>query len=201
MDDPGLTAARARVGDVLERATRIPLQVVIVAPPDAERRAARERARDAAIVAGRGGLLDEAVAAANDQTMRSFARAGFSGTWAFTDMAMSVARADDRVAAAAVLEEALTAAVVEDLVDPEILDVLRSTSKELGDLKGVPAPGSIAGFGAPATWVRGPVQVAIAGAFALFLAFIGLVGASIITFALGLAIIAGLARRRGRHDA
>ena len=201
MDDPGLTAARARVADVLERATRIPLQVVIVAPPDAERRAARERARDAAIVAGRGALLDEAVAAANDQTMRSFARAGFSGTWAFTDMAMSVARADDRVAAAAVLEEAVTAAVVEDLVDPDILEVLRSTSKELGDLKDVPAPGSIAGFGSPATWVRGPVQVAIAGGFALFLAFIGLVGASIITFALGLAIIAGLARRRGRRDA
>ncbi len=83
--------------------------------------------------------------------MRSFARAGFSGTWAFTDMAMSVARAGDRVAAAAALEEAVTAAVVEDLVDAETLDVLRSTSDELGDLKGVPPPGSIAAFGTPAT--------------------------------------------------
>jgi hypothetical protein len=200
MNDPGLAAARARVADVLDQATRIPLQVVVVAPPDAERRAARDRARDAAVFAGRDSLLEEAVTAAKDQTMRSFARSGFSGTWAFTDMAASVARADDRVAAAAALEEAVTAAVVEDLVDPETLEVLRSTSDQLGDLKEIPAPGSIAGFGAPATWVRGPVQVVIAGAIALFLAVLGLVGASIITFALGLAIAAGLARRRDRRD-
>ena len=109
-------------------------------------------------MAGRGALLDEAVSAARDQTMRAFARSGFSGTWAFTDMAMSVARADDRVAAASALEEAVTAAVVEDLVDGDTLEVLRSATDELGAMKDVPAPGSIAGFGAPATWVRGPVS-------------------------------------------
>jgi hypothetical protein len=116
-------------------------------------------------------------------------------------MAASVARADDRVAAAAALEEAVTAAVVEDLVDPETLDVLRSTNDQLGDLKGVPAPGSIAGFAAPGTWVHGPLQVALAGALALFLAAVGLGGPSIVSLAFGLAIAAGLARRRGRRDA
>jgi hypothetical protein len=200
MNEPGLAAVRARVAEVLDRATRVPLQVVVVAAPDAERRAARDRARTAAIAAGRGALLSEAIAAAHDQTMRSFARSGFSGTWAFTDMAMSVARADDRVAAAAALEEAVTAAVVEDLVDADTLDILRSTTDKLDDLKGVPSPGAISGFGTPATWAHGPLQVALAAAFALFLAVIGLVGASLITLALGLAIIVGLVQRRGSSD-
>ncbi len=150
MIDPATDAARARVATLLERFTHVELQVVVVAPPDAERRAARDRARTAAIAAGRGELLDEAVAAARDATVRSFARGGFSGTWAATDMAVSVARSSDRVAAGAALEEAVTAAVAEDLVDEETRDVLTSTWDELTRLRGIPSPGSLSAFTAPA---------------------------------------------------
>ena len=46
-------------------------------------------------------------------------------------MAASVATASDRVAAATAFEEAATAAVVEDLVDDDTLEVLRATSERL----------------------------------------------------------------------
>jgi hypothetical protein len=141
-------AARARVADVLERLNRVDLQVVIVRPPDATRLAAERVALDAARAAGRARLFDEATAAARDATMRLFAQGGFSGTWAATDMAMSVTRADDRVAAATAFEEAAMAAVVEDLVDDDTLGVLRSTADGLTDMTGLPAPGSLSNFGA-----------------------------------------------------
>jgi len=150
MSDQRLDAARDRVAAIFDQLSRVELQVVVVTPPDDERRAARERARDAAIVAGRGPLLDEAVRAARDATIRVFALGGFSGTWAATDMAVSVVRASDRVAAEAALEEAVIAAVVQDLVDEDTLDVLRSTWDELARLRGIPSPGSLAAFTAPA---------------------------------------------------
>ena len=62
---------------------------------------------------------------------RMFSSAAFSGTWAATEMAASVASAADRVAAARAFEEAATAEVVEDLVDDETLDTLRATTDEL----------------------------------------------------------------------
>jgi hypothetical protein len=189
-------AARARVAALLDRARRIQLQVVVVAPPDDARLAARDRARSAAIAAGREALIDEAVAAARDQTLRGFARSAFSGTWAFTDWSMSVARADDRVAAASALEEAAMAEVVEDLVDPDTLEVLRSTSEELASMAQVPTPGSIAGIGRPGAPIQGLVPLALVGALAFVLVLGGLVGASIVTLALGLALVAGLAQRR-----
>jgi hypothetical protein len=175
MSDPRLDAARERVAAIFDQLSRVELQVVVVAPPDAERRAARERARDAAIVAGRGPLLDEAVRAARDATIRVFARGGFSGTWAATDMAVSVVRASDRVAAEAALEEAVIAAIVEDLVDQDTLDMLRSTWDELARLRDIPSPGSLAALTAPAAGtIRGPIQATILAAFVLVLAAIGL---------------------------
>jgi hypothetical protein len=161
-DGWAIQAARARVASLLDELARIQLQVVVVARPDATRQAARDRARDAAIVAGRGELLDEAIAAVREAVLRTFARAGFSGTWAVTDMAVSVVRAADRVAAAAAFEEAAMAAVVEDLVDEETLDVLRSTSLQLRDMAGLPTPGSLSELGTPAAAaIRGPIQVII----------------------------------------
>jgi hypothetical protein len=196
MNDPATVAARARVAVLLERARRIQLQVVVVAPPDEARLAARDRARAAAIAAGRGRLLDDAIAAARDQTLRAFARSAFSGTWAFTDWSMSVARADDRVAAASALEEAAMAEVVEDLADPETLDILRSTSEELASMAEVPTPGSIAGFGRPAATIHGLLPLALVGALAIVLVLAGLGGASIVSLALGVTLVAGLAQRR-----
>jgi hypothetical protein len=161
-DDRTTAAARARVASLLDELSPIQLQVVVVGRPDATRQAARDRARDAAIVAGRGELLEEAIGVVRDAVLRTFARAGFSGTWAATDMAVSVVRAEDRVAAAAAFEEAAMAAIVEDLVDDHTLDVLRSTSGEFRDLAGLPTPGSLSELGTPAAEaIRGPIQLII----------------------------------------
>jgi hypothetical protein len=162
--DPAADAARARVAVLLEELARIELNLIVVAWPDATREAARDRARDAAIVAGRGELLDEAIVAVREAVLRTFARAGFSGTWAATDMSVSVVRAKDRVAAAAAFEEAAMAAIVEDLVDQDTIDVLRSTSAQLRDMAGMPSPGSLSELGRPATAaIRGPIQLVIVG--------------------------------------
>lgn len=202
--DPGAAAARARVEALLERFTRVELQVVVVAPPDATRLAARDRARDAAIVAGRAALLNEAVAAARDATIRTFARGGYSGTWAATDMAVSVVRSSDRAAAAAALEEATIAAVVEDLVDEDTLEVLDSTWEELVSLSGIPSPGALSSFATPAaSTIRGPLQVMIVGAFVIFLVAAGLavgLGTGLIALAFAVAIVAGVARRWRQPD-
>ncbi|MEO8570128.1 MAG: hypothetical protein ABI553_00380 [Chloroflexota bacterium] len=203
-NDAGATAARARVAVVLERFSRVELQVVVVAAPDARRRAAVDLARSAAIVAGRGERLAEAVAAAREVTIRAFARGGFSGTWAATDMAVSVTRAEDRVAAAAALEEATIAAAVEDLVDDETLEVLRSTWDELASLQGIPSPGSLSAFTAPAAGaVWGPLQIAIVIAFVIVSAVIWLrLGAvvGLVVLVVGLGIAARVAGGRGRSE-
>ena len=209
MNDPGAEAARARVAALLERSSHIGLQVVVVAPPDERRLLARDRARLAAVTTGRGALLDEAVAAARDQTMRSFARSGFSGTWAATDMAVSVVRASDRAAAAAALEEVVTAAVVEDLVDDETRGVLTSTWHELTSLREIPSPGSLSAFTAPAAGaIRSPIQIVFLTACVVVLFAIALgVGLAIGVRALAvpivilpIIIVAGLARRRHQPD-
>jgi hypothetical protein len=198
-------AARDRVANLLERFTRVGLQVVVVSPPDATRLAARDLARAAAKNAGRGALLDEAAAAARETTIRSFARAGFSGTWAATDMSVSVASAGDRVAAAAALEEAAMAAVVEDLVDDETLDVLQASANELVRSSALPPPGSLSALASPAAAsIRGPVQIATLIALAIVSAAIWLtVGAAAGFTALvfGLLLAGGLARWRSHPDA
>jgi hypothetical protein len=197
--DPGADAARARVAAVLEDATRVNLGVVVVAPPDATRMAARDLAMSAAIAAGRGGLLDEATVAARETVLKAFAGAGFSGTWAVTEMSMSVATAIDRVAAVAAFEEATVAAVAEDLVDQDTIEVLRSTWDELVSSTAIPSPGSLSSVASPAAGViRGPVQIAILVAVVLFCAAVGFavwsVAGLVLVFA-GVGIVAALARR------
>ena len=194
--DPGAAAARARVADVLESFTRLELQVVVVAMPDPEREAARERARSAAIVAGRIGLFDEAADAARRLAIGSFARGGFSGTWAATEMAASVVNGRERVAAAAALEEAAVAAVVEDLVDGETLEVLRATADEFVRVKGMPRPGSLGSIGTPVNQVTGLVGAVFAViAVAAIIAGVVVVGsvAGAILALFGVAAVAGSA--------
>jgi hypothetical protein len=195
-DDPAAAAARARVSALLERLTHLDLQVLVVAAPDRTRLTARETARSAAEAAGRGLLFDEAITAVRDTTIQAFARGGFTGTWAATDMAMSVASARDRIAAAAALEEAAMAAVVEDLVDEDTLDVLRSTTRALGSLKGIPRPGSLTAVGMPRRGVAVPLQFVAVTVFALALTFGGLDVLGVAMFCFGVAMIVGLARRR-----
>ena len=147
--DPGEVAARERVAVLFERLAHVELGVVVVSAPNAARRQALGHARDAAIAAGRGDLLDEATEAARTTAMRMFSSAAFSGTWAATEMAASVASAADRVAAANAFEEAATAAVVEDLVDDETLETLRATTDELTRSSALPAPGSLSSLASP----------------------------------------------------
>lgn len=203
-DPAAMPAARARVAALLERISRVELGVVVVAPPDDVRLAAQARARAAAELAGRGSLLDEAIAAARETTLRSFARAGFSGTWAATEMAASVATARDRVAAATAFEEAASAAVVEDLVDDDTLETLRATSDELGRATGLPAPGSLSTFASPALDVArgrlGPIVVLGLAAICVVVgAALGLEFA-LLALAACVAVLAKLARDRGRPE-
>jgi hypothetical protein len=136
-------ATIARVEALLEQLGHVDLQVVVVAPPDAERVAARDRARAAADAAGRLKLFDEAVSTVREGVLRVFARGAYSGTWAVNDWSMSVTNASDRLAAAAAFEEAAMAAVVEDLVDEDTLGVLLATAEELGMSSGLPTPGTL----------------------------------------------------------
>ena len=136
-------AAIARVEAVLEQLEHVDLQVIVVAPPDAERVAARERARAAAEAAGRSALFDETVSTVREGVLRAYARGAYSGTWAVNDWSMSVTNAGDRLAAAAAFEEAAIAAVVEDLVEEETLAVLRATTVELDLAAGIPSPGAL----------------------------------------------------------
>jgi hypothetical protein len=200
--DSGAAAARARVDDLLQRLTHVDLQVVVVPPPDRERLDAQERAREAAATAGREELFDSSRARAREATMRAFARAGFSGTWALTDMAVSVARSEDRVAAAIAFEEAAMAAVVEDLVDEDTLETLRSTSEDLVGMTGLPSPGSISTIATPAeVHGRGLLAVTAVALLLLAVATVALVvggQGGLIALALAVAMITGLWRRRDR---
>lgn len=202
LTDPDAAAAGARVTALLEEMMRVDLQVIVVSLPDETRLAAEDRARDAALLAGRDTLFRDAVAAARDATIELFARGGFSGTWAFTKAAISVANASDRVAAAAAFEEAAMAAVVEDLVDPETIDILRSTSDEFDRSRGLPSPGSLSAFAMPASnAIRGPIQIAILASFVVFCFAVGLLagsGAGLVFLALGAAIVAAMVRRYRR---
>ena len=86
-------------------------------------------------------------------------------------MAVSVARPEDRVAAAIAFEEAAMAAVVEDLVDEETLETLRSTSDDLVSLTGLPSPGSLSAIGAPTELEgRGPLVVTLVAILVIGLA-------------------------------
>jgi len=200
--EPGADAARTRVAALFEDATRVNLGVVVVAPPDATRDSARDVATSAAVAKGREGLLDEALAAAREIVLKAFASAGFSGTWAATEMSASVARASDRVAAVAALEEAVIAAVAEDLVDDDTIEVLRSTWDKLTSSSAIPSPGSLSSLAAPAAGaVRGPLQIAILAAVVLVCAFVGFAIASyagLIAVFFGVGVVGAVAKRSSR---
>lgn len=200
--DPGIVAARARVDALLGRLSRAELGVIVVDLPDDDRLDAEDRARAAAEAAQRGELLDVSRADARELAMRAFAKAGFSGTWALTDMAVSVARSGDRVAAAIAFEDAATAEVVEDLVDDETLETLRSASDQLLGMTGLPTPGSISAIATPLEMEgRGLVAVVALALLLLAAAAVAFVvggRAGLIALALSVAMLIGLWRRRGR---
>jgi hypothetical protein len=202
LNDQGLDAARARVAALFDGASRVSLAVVVVAPPDATRESARDAATDAAIVAGRSELLREATVAAREIVFKGFASAGFSGTWAVTDMSMSVATAADRVAAVAAFEEATVAAVAEDLVDPATLDILGATWDQIASSSAIPSPGALSSIAASAAGAdRSPVQVAILAGVVLVCAFVGFAFGSyagLILVFVGVGVVGALMRGSSR---
>ena len=187
---------------MFEHAARVNLSVVVVAPPDETRESARDAATDAAIVAGRSELLREATASAREIVLNGFANAGFSGTWAVSEMSMSVATAADRVAAVEAFEEATVAAIAEDLVDPETLDILGATWDQISSSSAIPSPGALSSIAATAAGVnRSPFQVAILAGVILVCAFVGFAYGSyagLIAVFLGVGIVGALMRGSSR---
>ncbi len=194
----GLAAARARIEPTLARLDRIDLQIVVVAPPDQVRIDAKRRAQVAAHDAGRGPLLAEACEAARSMAMTAFARGGFNGTWAATETSTSVIGSRDRVAAAEAFEEAVTAAVTEDLVDDRTVRILRATVNELVGTTGLPIPGSLAAITTPHRGLTDSsvgVAAVVVAVLASFMALVitGAVGA-IVVFSISIAVIVGVVR-------
>jgi len=137
-------AARQRVAATLEAARRVELGRLVIGAPGAEVEAARRRALDAADGAGRSGLVQEARDAAIAYVTQAFSDGSFSGTWAVTEMAMSVTRPGDRAAVAEALADAATADAVEDLVDEETAETLRATWVSIAGAGALSDPSSIA---------------------------------------------------------
>ena len=136
-------AARDRVGATLEAARHIELERLIVGRSGREVDAARRVALTAGDEAGRSELVREAREAALDWASRSFSDRAYSGTWAVTEMSMSVTRAADRAAVAEALADAVTADAVEDVVDPGTLDALRARWATIETAGPIPEPGSL----------------------------------------------------------
>ena len=185
--DPRREAER-RVAVVLAGLEHLDLNIAVVSPPDDAFADAVHRARDAAIVAGRRPLLESATRNAREVALQAFSRSGFSGTWAATDMGASVVRAGDRVAAAAAFEAAAIAAVAEDLVDPDTIDILREPADALLRTTGLPAPGALSTFTSRGRSPAGGIQVGLA--IAVVIAGV-LATIAFGTIAFGLVVIAG----------
>ena len=180
-------AARDRVGATLETARHIELERLIVGRSGPEVDAARRVALTAAGEVGRSELVREAREAALGWASRSFSDRAYSGTWAVTEMSMSVTRAPDRAAVAEALADAVTADAVEDVVDPETLEALRSRWDTIETAGPIPEPGSLSNMtsgliggrrsypGGIALLVIGGFLLAMGSAFAIAFLVAGLV--------------------------
>jgi hypothetical protein len=141
--DAAIDAARRRVLATLEAARHIELERLIVGRSSPEADEARRRALAAAATTGRSDLVREARAAALEWASRSFSERAYSGTWAVTEMSMSVARPADRAAVAEALADAVTGDAVEDLVDDETVAALRARWDTIETAGPIPEPGSL----------------------------------------------------------
>lgn len=170
----GSDAARRRVSATLDTARRVELGRLIVGVPGPETEAARRRALEAAEVAGRSALVDEAREAALAFVAQAFAAQAYSGTWVVTEMAMSSTRAADRAAVAEALADAVTADAVEDVVDDETVEDLRATWFAVTTAGSIPEAGSLSGLTSAIASGEGRVRTSLVAAL-LFL-IVGAVG-------------------------
>lgn len=124
----GEAEARARVDALFERfnnLTPAELAHVGLQRQDPEHHRSRMAAVEAAAEAsGRGALLGEARAEAREVVLRRYGEGTLNPTWAGLNWAISGGPAEDRAAVVVALADAASAAVVEDLVAPEIADAL-----------------------------------------------------------------------------
>jgi hypothetical protein len=125
---PDAAAARERVWRLFERLDRLDaedLRRVALPEPDPERLAElRAAVADAAADTGRVAMLDEAQAMAREVALRRFGDALYRPTWLGLNWAQSMGPPDDRARVALALEHALAGAVVEDRLDPDLVDEL-----------------------------------------------------------------------------
>jgi hypothetical protein len=121
------------------------LQRIALPLPDAARRAARDRAIEAATVAGHGDLLEEGRAEIRRRVIDEYAAAGYRPTWLGLNWSVSTGRPMDRVALAAALDDAAVAAIAADLIPADDIAELTWPYERLaGQATGGPPPESLA---------------------------------------------------------
>ena len=131
----GENDARARVDALFERfndLTPADLAHIGLRRTDAEGRRSRlDMVEEAARAANRGVLLGEARDEARSVVLRRFDEAAMSPTWLGPAWAVSTGGVEDRVAIVEALSDAAAAAVVADLVAPEVGDALSTDAEHV----------------------------------------------------------------------
>jgi hypothetical protein len=148
LDDPGFAAARERLDAVLEGFNRLSpdeLARIGLSRRDPEARAALiEQATGAARQAGRSDLVAEGRRSARDMILRRYQQGAIHPTFLALNWGISQGTTRDRVAIIDALQDAATAAVVLDLVDPDVADALAADAAEIvGLASGMAFEGSL----------------------------------------------------------
>jgi len=145
----GENAARMRVDALFERfnsLTPTELAHIGLQRQDPEHHRDRMEAVEAAAEAsGRSMLLGEARNEAREIALRRYGEGTLNPTWIALNWALSGGTAEDRASIAVALSDAVSAAVVEDLVAPEVADALSiDTEHVLGMASGAAYEGALA---------------------------------------------------------
>ena len=161
--------------------------------------------------AGRSALVVEARAAARDTMIRRFATGGLQPTWLALNWGVSQGTADNRAALIGAIEDAVAAAVVSDVADPEVVAALSLPAWRVASLSGARASGgSYAAVVEPPAgpeyrasrvrWVAVLLAGLIVGAWTGQTAglVVGLEGGLVVLFATMVGVVA-LARRSSRR--
>jgi hypothetical protein len=126
-EDPD-AAAMARLQALfvrLDRLTVDDLGRIALSARDEERQAAlRAEASRAAAASGRTALLVEAVEAARETVLRRFGEGIYRPTFAGLNWGISMGPAESRIAIVEAIEDAAAAAVVQDVLDPDVYEEL-----------------------------------------------------------------------------
>lgn len=124
----GEAAARARVDALFERFIRLTppalAHIGLQRPDPAQHRARLQAVEAAADASGRSVLLGEARAAARELVLGRNGEGTLNPTWVGLNWVVSEGSAEDRAAVSLALSDAASAAVVEDLVAPGLVEAL-----------------------------------------------------------------------------